>query len=214
MKVSKTAWLILGLGIFIIAAVALYMIYTQQGRAQAHLNEALATAQATIPRLAEERANLESTLTEGKDKLAQVTSQLNRARARFPTSVESIEMDEQLFSIADEWNLDITILTASEPSDNTVEVTIEGKDVEVEDVTYLVTYFSVNVRGEVLDILGFVNTIATRGDFGTTAIELVHMTVPEPLTEEEKEELTEAEIEEAETPSATINLTIYSYKGE
>ena len=39
------------------------------------------------------------------------------------------------------------------------------------------------------------------------------MTVPEPLTEEEKEELTEAEIVDAETPSATINLTIYTYKG-
>lgn len=87
-------------------------------------------------------------------------------------------------------------------------------DVEAEDVTYLITTFTVKVKGEVADILEFIDTIVTHSDLTTATIELANINVPEPLTEEEKEALTEEEIEEKETPSATITLVIYAYKGE
>jgi hypothetical protein len=213
MRFSRTAWLILGIGILVIALGSLYMLYLQQGREQEQLNEALFAAQSAVPRLASERANLESTLTELEDNLAQATSELETAQAVFPTSTESIEVDELLFGIADDWGLDVTNLTASEPSDEKVNVEAE-EDIEVEDVTYLVTSFTVEVKGEVADILKFIDTIVTHSDLTTATIEQANINVPEPLTEEEKEALTEEEIEEKETPSATINIIIYAYKGE
>lgn len=214
MKISKTTWYILGIGILVIAIGSLYMLYLQQGREQEQLNEALFTAQGTLPKLASERANLESTLTELEDRLAQATSKLETAKAAFPTSTtESIEVDELLFDIADDWELDITYLTASEPRDRKVKVEVED-DVKAEDVTYLVTTFTVTVKGEVADILEFIDTIVTHSDLTTATIELANIEVPEPLTEEEKEELTEEEITEEEMPSATITLVIYAYKGE
>lgn len=230
MKLGKTAWYILGIGILVIALGSLYMLYRGQVDEQERLNDALAVAQATAPKLAKERANLESTLTELEDKLAQAASQMKKARAVFPTSsVESIEVDELLFQIADTWDLDITSLTASEPRDKKIKVEVE--DIKVEDVTYLVTSFTVNVRGKapesvfeteeehkayidetVGDILDFINTIVTHEDFNTATVELVNMKAPEPLTEEELEEM--EEITEKDIPSATIQLVIYSYRGE
>jgi len=217
MKLSKTAWIILVTGIFIIAIGSLYWLYLQEGPKQEELNAQLSAVQAQLPNLAEQRASLESTLTELEDNLAQATSQLKTAKAAFPDLVESIEVDELLFGIANDWGLEITSLTASEPRDYRVKVEMEAEDIEVEDVTYLVTSFTIDVKGEVTDILNFIHTIVNHRDFDTATVELVNIVVPEPLTEAEKEELTEEEIEEAEEPempSATIKLVIYSYKGE
>lgn len=235
MKLSKISWLILVIGIFVIAFGSLYWLYLQEGPKQNELSGQLSTVQARIPKLAAERANLESTLTELEDKLAQVTSQLKTAKVVFPAAVESIEVDELLFGIADDWDLEITSLTASEPSDLKVAVEVETEDIELEDVTYLVTSFTVDVKGKapesdlteeeykayidkaVDDILNFIHTIVTHRDFDTATIELVNIVIPEPLSEKEKEALTEEEIEKREgikVPSATIKLVIYSYEGE
>jgi len=214
MKLGKTAWIILVTGVFIIAIGSVYWLYLQEGPKQTELNAQLSVVQAQLPKLAAERASLESTLTELEDKLAQVTLQLKTAKAVFPGSVQSIEVDELLFGMADNWGLEITSLTASEPSDLEVEIEVEMEDIEVEDITYLVTSFTVKVEGEVTDILDFIHTIVTHRDFDTATVELVNITVPEPLTEAEKEELSEEEIAEREMPSATIRLIIYSYQGE
>ena len=201
MKLGKIAWLILGIGILVIALGSLYTVYRGQVQDQEKVNNSLSLAQVTLSKLATERANLESTLTEIENKLTQATSRLKPAKAAFPTSMESIEVDEQLFRIAKDWGLEVISLTASKPDDEKVKV--EVGDTEVGDVTYFVTSFTIAVKGEVSDILDFINTIVTRDDFNTATIEMVNIKVPEPPTEEE----------EAEKPSATIQLVIYGYKG-
>ena len=244
-RLSKTGWLILGIGIFVIALVSLYMLYSRQGDEQEQLNDSLLVAQATLPRVVSEKEDwqrqltqLGSQLTQQESQLAQATSLLDTTQASFPESVESIEYDEELFRIADNWDLEITTLTASEPGNE-----------EVEDITFSVTSFTADVKGEVANILGFINTIVTSEDFTSATAELVNINIPEPLTEaekeaikegltkeimeelseeelteEEREELLEAlaaalaeaeeEIEELEMPSATIELAIYGYQGE
>ena len=214
MKLSRIAWLILVIGVFVIASGSLYWLYLQEGPKQEELNEQLSVVQATLPKLAAERADLESTLTGLENKLAQATSQLKTAKAVFPDSVESIEVDELLFEIANNWGLEITSLTASEPSDKMVKVETEMEDIEVEDVTYAVTSFTADVKGEVTDILSFIQAIVNHQDLNTATVEIVAMVIPEPVSEIEKRELSEEEIEEREKPSATITLVIYSYKGE
>lgn len=207
MKLSKTAWLILGIGIFVIAFASLYMVYFQQGREQERLNDSLSVAQQTLPKLASEKDDWERQLTQLGSQLARLKSELARATSRladsrtsFPKSVESIEYGEELFRIADGCDLVITEFTSSEPGDKKVEV--EAGDIKVEDVTYFVTSFTVDVEGEVTDILDFINTIATSEYFASATIELVNMDIPEPVAEGE------------EKPSATITLVIYGYQGE
>jgi hypothetical protein len=110
---------------------------------------------------------------------------------------------------------------------------VEDEDIEVDDVTYFITSFSVLVKGKMpetifesveahkvyidntlSDILDFIHTVATHNDFRTATFELVDISIPEPLTEEGLAELVEeGEVTESEIPSATINLVIYGYKG-
>ncbi len=244
MKLGKTAWLILIIGVFIIAIGSLYWLYLQEGPKQEELSQTLSRTQALLPLLAADRTKLENTLTELEDKLVQAVSQLEIAKAAFPNTVQSIEVDELLFGIAGDWDLEIVNLFATEPSDETVAVEMEESEVEeseveyleVEDVIYQVTYFAIDVKGKapesdfkteeeykayidkaVDDILNFINTIATHEDITTATVKLVSIVIPKPLSEKEKDELTEELIEkrgEIEVPSATIQLVIYSYEGE
>ena len=215
MRLSRVAWTILIAGIFIIAFVALYMVYAREQRAQEPLEQALSIAQDALPKLTTERTNLENTLTEMEDRVDRATLQLETARASFPTTrTESIEVDERLFEIADDWGLNVTSLTATEPGDKSVPVEVETEDIEVEDIDFTVTTFMVEVEGAVVDILDFIHSVATHDDFNAATIEVITLAVPEPLTDEEKEDLTDEEIEEAEMPSATLTLTIYNYQGE
>ena len=202
-RLSRTAWLILGIGILVIVLGSLGTIYRTQASEQKELTSQLGMAQATLPKLASEKEALESQLTQLGKKLTQTTSLLNQAESKFPESVESVDYDEALFRIADNCDLEITKLTAS-----------DARDKEVEDITFSIASFSGEVEGEVVDILDFVDAIATGKDFANANVELVNIKVPEPLTEEDKEEMTDEEIEEAEMPSATIELTIYGYRGE
>lgn len=212
-KLSRTAWLILGIGIFVIAMGGLYMVYRGQVSQQNELNSKLSQAQAILPQLVSQRQELESQLAILENDVAQTTSLLESAKARFPESVDSIEYTEVLFKIAGDSGLKIVTLTASGTEDE-----------EVEGIIYSVTLFDVVVKGEVDDVLDFVHVISTSDgfttttgeliDFTTTTVELVDITVPDPLSEEEKEDMTAEEIDEAESPSAAIKITVYSYKGE
>lgn len=202
-NLSKTAWLILGIGIFVIAMGGLFVVYRGQAAEQERLNTRLTAAQNALPPLISEKEDLEGQLTALEVVLAEAKSSLSKAKMVFPRSVESIEYDEVLFSIADDWDLKIIRLTASEPSDK-----------DVEGILFSETSFTVEVQGEVDDILTYIHTIANDSHFVSATVELEYINVPEPLSEEEKGELTTEEIEEKEKPSASIKLVVYGYKGE
>ncbi len=213
LKLSRTAWLILSIGIFVVALGGLFMVYRGQVAQQQELNSKLSQAQATLPPLVSQREELESQLAGLENDMAQTTSLLESARAKFPESVDGIEYGEVLFNIAENSDLKIVTLTASGTEDE-----------EVDGIIYSITLFEVVVKGEVDDVLDFVHVISTSDgfttttgeliDFTTTTVELVDIGVPDPLSEEAKEDMTAAEIDEAESPSAAIKITVFSYKGE
>lgn len=209
MKLSRTAWIVLGTGILVIVMAGLGVVYSQQSSEQKRLNDSLAVAQSTFPGLVTEKtsweeqvADLQSELSRSESDLVWAQTLLNSARTSFPTTVESIEYDEILFQFARDWQLELTGLTASEPVNTTVE-----------DINYSTTTFSVAVAGKpgkatvknaadykqlyreytyqaVGNILSYINAIATGTDFTTTTISSVEITVPGPLP------LTDADIAE------------------
>jgi len=217
MKLSRTAWLVLGIGFFIIAFVTLYVIYSGQSGEQRRLSNSLAEAQARLPKFVSQREDLENQLAQRQNELSSAESSLSRAKSRLSLRVESIEYDEILFGIARDCDLVVAELTASEPT----EEKLKG---EAGDVIYAKTTFSVEVEAAVpkpasvaafegyiddtiLNILAFIDAVATSNDFTNATIELVNMkNLKPPLTEEEREG--------AKKPSAIIRIVIYKYKGE
>jgi cell division protein FtsB len=190
MRLSKTAWYILGSGFFIFALIMLLVFNSQQAGEQERVEESLSTSQALLPQLVAEREDLENQLSSLESQLSEVTLSLSRSQAKFPDEVESIEYDEELFMSAQDCNLEIISITASEPYNRLVE----------DIITYSVTNFEIEVRGKVADMLAFIDIITTGGYFDSATVEMVDMKIPEPDKKEE--------------PTATIRLTIYSYEGE
>ena len=194
MRLSRTAWIVLGIGIFVIAAVSLYLLYGNQTRAHQAAKDELDEVQATAPLLLLEKQALQNELAQKEDELAQWNDTISRLEGQlaqaeielgqtqdgFHSSAESIEYDEILFVFAHNSNLEISILNASETN-----------DADVEGIGYKTTVFAVEVRGEVANILDFVNTIVTDEAFKTAILEPVDIMVPEPLTEEDKEQILE-----------------------
>ena len=178
MKPSKKVWLIVGIGVFAIVIAVLFSTYSRQAGEREQLENNLFTAQALLPRLTTQKGDLEN-------QLAQAQSLLDRSRVKFPQSVESIEYGEDLFEIADDCDVEITKLTASMPTD-------KGAG----GVTYSVSSFVVGVKGDVSDILDFVDALRTGADFQlpwsaeVTAVKINYS---------------------GEGDSATINLNIYAY---
>ncbi len=201
MRLSKTAWLILGAGIFVIAFAVLFMFYSQQAGDEEQMAESLDEAEALLPQLVAEREDWESQLSQLESQLAQEASALDKSIAKFPEEVESIEYDEELFMIAHDYGLEISSLTASEP-----------REQEVEDIIYSVTYFDIEVCPDgalpdplteayldaaVANMLKFIDTVVNGEYFTTATVERITLQIPE--------------ISEAEKPLGIIKLIIYSY---
>jgi len=201
MKFGKAAQLILAIGILAIAVIFLYRMNLQKGEEYEQLNTQLETVQQLLPKLASEKVELEGRLNRLQVELAQAQASLSEGKAKFPREIDGIYYSELLCRIARDRDLEVIRFAGSEPAAQSVG-----------EVTYTVTSFDLEVWGEVADILDFVNVIATDDDFTTATVDLVTITVPEPLTSVEKEAQA-GEESESESPSAVINVNIYSYEG-
>lgn len=189
MKLSKTALWILGIGVFVIASAVLIMFYVRQSGDAEQLEDNLLVNQSLLTKLTSDSEDMNSQLMQLYNQLDEAEAAYSQSKANFPKSVMTIEYDEELFFIADDYDLEVMSLTASEPQEYLVE-----------EIPFFNTDFEVEVRGAVSNILSFINNVATGGYFDAATVELVNMEVPEP--------------EEGGQPTATIKIIVYSYKGE
>lgn len=197
MRLGKTSLIILGAGIFIMAFIVLYMVYSQQTTIKQDLDEDLASARVALPRVVDESDNwqrqlsqLKGRLTELQGELAHAKSFLSDNQSSFPELVQSIEYDERFFKLADVWRLNIVSIAASE-----IQPRRSGS------LIFSATKFSVQVKGNVADILGYVGALASDQNLATIEVTQVTINIPEPETVTGKE------------ASATIDLVIFGYRG-
>lgn len=189
MKLGKTARWILGIGIFILAGAILFALFTGKSSEAAQLEDNLEITQGVLTNLIADKEDMTVQLAQYQNELDDAQLAFSQGQTKFPEAVASIEYDEEIFSIADDYNLEVMSLTASEPH-----------IVKTEDIDFLATYFEVEVRGSMSNILSFINNVATGGYFDAATIELANMEGPEPGQDE--------------LPSGTIKITVYSYEGE
>jgi len=210
MKVSKTAFLVLGIGIFILGFAILFVLYSGQSGEQEQLSGQLATTQGLLPELIAEKEDLADQMAQWEGELDKAMLALSKSEGRFPKSVESIEYDEVIFKLAEQSGLRIVELTASEPSDEKVKDT---------DITYAVTAvmvmlenaesppgtageFEVYIDQTVDKVLEFIHLVVTTPDFGVATVKLAAIEGLEPPEEIEGEEA---------GPEATLELAIYGF---
>ena len=210
MKLSKTSWIFLAVGVCVIVFASLSMTYSRQGQEKSQLNQELSSAQLKLARyslegLASQQEELESHLTEAE-------AELEGVKARIQQSNESIGVTDSLFQVAKACDVEIIEINSA---------SLASK--KLEELTCSVLSFVVTVEGEVSDIIDF--TIALSREFPTGVAQAVQIEIPEVIEEEEEEEEEtggESEGEEAEEeeeegpaqPSADIQVIIYNYQGD
>ena len=210
MKVSKTALIVLGVGIFILVFAALFTVSSGQSGEREQLSSRMATSQGLLPGLIAEKEDLAGQLVQWEDELDKAALALSKSEARYPKSVESIEYDETIFKLAEQCDLLITELTASEPAKEGVKGT---------DITYAVTTVTVVLENaesppatagdfelyidETVDkVLEFIHLVATTPEFNVATIKVVAIDGLKPPEE----------LEGGETgPEATLELAIYGF---
>jgi hypothetical protein len=210
MKLSKTAFLVLGIGIFILGFAILFVLYSGQSGEHEQLSSRMATTQSLLPELIAEKGDLADQLAQWEGELDKARVALGKSEGRFPKSVESIEYDEVIFKLAEQSGLRIIELTASEPADEGVKNT---------DITYAVSTFEVvlwnidsppGTAGEfevyidqtVDKVLEFIHLIAVTPDFGVATFKVAAIDGLEPPEELEGD---------GWSPEATIKLAIYGF---
>ena len=193
MRLGRTAWLVLGIGVFVIAFATLFTIYSRQSAEGKELENSLAGAQTQLTKLISGRESLEAQLAQQQSKLNSARALLNSTRASFPSLGASIDYDEVLSELADDYNLEVLSMSAEKP-----------REKEVDDITFLVVSFEVKVRGEVNSILNMVRAIAEDDRLASATVEAVDIKVPQATIAGE----------EPDEPSATIELVGYSYGGD
>ena len=162
MKFSKLSWLILSIGIFIIGAVVLYVLYQQQADEQDELNLNLTAANSSLPMLISESAALQSQLDALEAELADAIAALNAVEAELPKDIQSSTYGNLLFKLAGDADLDVWLFTATEP----VRIILD-------DIIYESTTITMEVKNDREAILMFISQIEVQLDFNTTTIDSV-----------------------------------------
>ena len=193
MKSNKLLAFILA-GIIIIAlagAGLLYFADMKEQDKQDSLNSQIASAQATITRSAQQKAEKQAEAVALAAQLVEAKALLEQTG--FRSSAESIEYDRLLFQIATDTQLQVNSITANAPL-----------DLKEGNITYRQTTFTVSleglapgaifsapqdstryISGVVDNILAYVNTLAVSPDFDTAQIQSVNISAPEPMSAEE-----------------------------
>lgn len=185
MKFSKTSWLILTVGIPIIAFTSLGIARSQQIHEQNQLIEELSVAELRLNKF--QLAELSSQHEELEKQLSETISQLETAKAMLSQPTESIAASDALLDIAETCGVKVTEVGSS----GSVGGDLEGLICSVLPLT-------VKVEGDTFSLISFITKL--NSDFMTGVVKSVNISIPQTTGEER--------------PSANIQMVIYTYQGD
>lgn len=142
MKLSKTSWFVILVGVLIVAFAALGMAYSNQGGEQARLDKDLAQAQLILSKFS---SNFQAEKQELNDKMSQAKAEIDVLKPVLSPSIESIEAVDSLFKIAQNCNMVILNVTASALAKE-----------KLNGANYATVQLTVKVQGQQTNILGFI----------------------------------------------------------
>jgi len=185
LKLTKTSWILLTVGVFIIVFASLGVVLYQRLDQQSHLEDELKLAQqklnvVQLEPLSQQRAGLEEQLNE-------IVSESEDAKAVLSQAVTSTAVSDTLFDIAATYDVTITELSSTGLAAE-----------ELAGVTCSALPFTGRVEGDLSDIVSFV--VRLNNDLTTGVVRSVAINVP-PTSN-------------GENSTASLTLVIYSYQGD
>jgi len=183
-KLSKTSWLILAAGVFVVVMAGLGITHSQQLSEQGKLDDELSIAQTSLNKLHIEALQLK--LEELQQTAEETQLQLDEAVQALDQTVVSVEITDEFFSIAEYCGVLVINLSTSPIVPNIYE-----------GIGLSSTSLHAAVEGATPNLINFVESL--NNDFTTGLIKEVQIDIPPSSSDE--------------TPSASVKMIIYSYEG-
>ena len=200
MRLSKTALTFLAIGILVVLSASLLMAYFQEGQEQDRLSQELSAVQLLLAKQWVKFSSEEfpSQQSELESRLALAESQINSAKVNLRQSLESIEITDAFFEIAEANEVKIVEIGEVE----IVETSPPGwPEEDTDEISFSAMTLTAKIEGDVPNLVNFISELSER--FPTSVYELTEIAIPEVAVEEE----------EVEQPSATLKLYIHTYEG-
>lgn len=185
MKFTKASWLILSAGIFIVILAGLGLTRSQQLQQQDQLDEELSKTGMRLDTLQVKELRQQQDELQGQ--LDESNTQLVAAKDRLRQTVESINVTDKFFAIAKSCGTLVENINSS-----------DIKDEKLEDITCSMITLNAVVSGETPNLINFIIKLNT--DFTTGVVKSAQISIPE--------------ASEEDNPSASIQMVVYTYKGD
>ena len=201
-KLSKTGWLILSAGVFVVILAGLGVTRSQQMREQNRMNEELSLSETRLDKL--DITDMRRQLEDLDQKVQEGEAQLDDARERLHQTIVSVDVTDEFFKIAEYSGVTIMSLSTSAIASN-----------ELEGIGLQTIALSAQVEGDFEKIIDFV--INLNNGYATGYVESAQINIPIPeVAPAEGEEAGEDEIVAPveESTSVAIQMLVYSYEGE
>lgn len=163
MKLSKKSWLFIALGMFLIALVGLWMVYSQQSGIKNQLNEELTQAKSRLGSMQLEP--LADKMVELEQQLDETMVQSEAAREKLSQPINSIIINDILFSTAESHSVNITEVSAS----------VAGES-DLDGVPCLTFPLTARVEGELNNLIDFITEL--NGDLVPATVKSVDVQIP------------------------------------
>ncbi len=155
--ISKTSWIILAIGVFIITSTSLGAVYIQQVNKKNQLNEELTVAEVRLNGFQQEVLETQ---------LGKILSQLETDRATLSQPVGSIAITDTLFDVAQDYTVEIIWISST----GLISTQLEGIPCSGQPIT-------MEVEGSVHALVGFITNLGNY--LGTAAVQSIAISVPE-----------------------------------
>jgi TolA-binding protein len=183
-KLSKTSWLILSAGLFIVVLAGLGITRSQQSQEQNKISDQLTTAQKSLEKL--NSTDLAQQLEELNQQTDEAKVQLEEAQSRLRQTVVSVDVTDKFYSIADYCGVIVTNYTST-----------PIQSAKFANVGLSTTSINTVVRGDFEQLVNFI--VALNNDFNTAQMKAYMMNIPDG---------------DEELPSVTVQMVIFSYEGK
>jgi hypothetical protein len=179
-NLSKTSWIILSAGVFIVVLAGLGVTFSQQMKKSSQLDEELEVTEMRL-----EKYNIDELQQQENELiaiLAASSAQYDTGKTQLQQNIESIEVTDKCYLIASLSNVIVRDIGTTEIKESAFS------GINCDKITV-----SVSVRGELPDMVNFINNL--NQSFTTGYIDT-------------------AQIMLGETQYASVQLVVYSYRGE
>jgi hypothetical protein len=184
-KFSKTGWLILSAGVFVVVLGSLGITRTQQLHEQNKLDEELHNSTQLLEKL--QAQDLQQQLDDLQQKVEEAEILRDEAAQRLDQTVISVDVSDELFDIAKYCGVVVRNLT-----------TTPIRSSPYKGIGLDLTSLHVSAEGDVSDLVDFVMSL--RNDYTTGLVESFQLNIP----------LADSE---TETAKVSVQILIYSYEG-